>query len=573
MTLRPKRARLRLSAPAAAFAVVIAGAAAADDPPPQPIPIDQRPACTAPDVVTGAGTVCGLSLEARAADGSGERTVNAYLGIPFAESTVGENRWASPVAVAAYDGVLRATAFGPICPQTEPSPKKSPQSEDCLSVNVWAPADASGPLPVMAFIYGGSFIDGSSSLPIYDGAALAASGRAIVVSFNYRVGALGFLAGVAGLSGNYGFLDQQLALRWVADNIAGFGGDPARVTLFGQSAGAMSVGLHLFAPGSQGLFRAAIMESNPYGMPYRRLAAAGDLTESLRLELGCVFDTLACLHRQSAAAIVAAQSSAALGINQIVAGFGGQLAWAPVVDGTVIAGQPLDTPIALPVLIGTNRNEGTLFAAGQQVSLFGTTEVLRLQYDALIELYFPATARAAIRNLPRYQPRSGDNTEALSNLLTDYLFTCPNRLAMRRAAAPVYGYAFTHVPSYDVWPEIAACAPSEDQVCHSFELPFVFGNPTTVTRQLTPPDDRFTAAEQRLSETMADAWLRFAETLDPNAEGSSDWPVYSAGGAVRVLDTTAAPDFAADAHCDVWDSVGYTLPGVLARVTGVSRGE
>lgn len=529
--------------------------------------ITERPACTTPEITTGMGVICGLALDADAADGSGRRSVDAYLGIPYAETTAGDNRWQPPVPIAAHDGTLRATAFGPLCPQVSDSPRASPQSEDCLSINVWAPRDNDEPLPVMVFIYGGSFLNGGSSLPIYDGARLAASGRVVIVTLNYRVGALGFLAGIEGLDGNYGFRDQQLALTWVRDTIAAFNGDPAKVTLFGESAGAMSVGLHLVAPGSNGLFRAAIMESNPLGLPFKSPKAARPFGEALRLKLGCLTDALACLRRHPAEAIVKAQTSLLATAEQALAGFASELMWAPVIDGTVIPVQPLDQPITKPVLMGTNRNEGVLFASGERVSLFGVTDIPRIEYDGLLDLFFSTETSWHIRNFGRYKPRSGDDTQALAHVLTDYLFTCPNRAAMSGAKAPVFGYQFTHVPSFPVWPEIAVCAPAQKKVCHTFELPYVFGNPTPVTQQLTPPDDRFTSAEATLSQRMAGYWIRFAETLDPNHDGAPEWPAFDPDSLkLQILNTTIRQKIHLGGHCGFWDSVGYDAPGLAQRI-------
>ncbi len=545
-------------------------ASAAEDNADQAASTADRPACTAAEVETAAGMVCGLALDADAADGSGLRTVDAYLGIPYAEPPTGANRWRPPNPPAEHDDVLEATAFGAICPQVEPSPKKVAQSEDCLSLNVWTPHSGStgteSALPVMVFIHGGSFIDSGSSLPVYDGRYLAATGRVVVVTLNYRLGALGFLAGIDDLAGNYGFLDQQFALRWVRDNIARFGGDPQKVTLFGQSAGAMSVGLHLVAPGSRDLFRAAIMESNPYGIPFKTPDMAVRFANSLRLKLGCLLDSLACLRRQSAEAIVSEQSSLMLTIDTALSGFAGELAWGPVVDGTVIPSQPVATRIDKPVLLGTNLNEGVFFASGERLPWFGTKEVPKIEYEALADLLFPSSGRTEIRDNPRYRPQAGNDTDAMAHVLTDYLFTCPNRLVMEQAAAPVYGYQFTHVPSFDVWPAITLCAPAEKKVCHTFELPFVFGNPTTVTRQLTPPDDYFTLAERALSEQMAEYWIRFAETLDPNGDEAPNWPKFTRQAPVRqILDTTIAQKTDLDANCAAWNAVGYEAPGILAR--------
>ena len=225
-------------------------------------------ACSTPAVATKSGPVCGTGRTV------GPSSLAAFLGIPFAESTAGANRWMPPFPKAAWTEVRPATAFGPACPQNVFAPGGRPQSEDCLSLNVWRPAASAGTssagtssdpkLPVMVFIYGGAFVIGSSGepnpdQPYLDGSSLVAKQKMVVVSLNYRLGPLGFLAGTAGLKGNFGFMDQQLALRWVRDNIAGFGGDSTRVTLSGQSAGAMSVGLHLLSsPSSMPLFRSAI---------------------------------------------------------------------------------------------------------------------------------------------------------------------------------------------------------------------------------------------------------------------------------------------------------------------------
>jgi len=559
---------------AGALALALAGAAngqrAASSPPSQTT--GAQPSCMTPTIETGSGPVCGLSLVADAADGGGHRAVAAFLGIPYAQTTAGQNRWRPPVPAARHDGVRKATAFGPGCPQADPSPKKAPQSEDCLSLNVWTPrtktgSRADGALPVMVFIHGGSFINESSSLPLYDGRRLAASGRVVVVTINYRLGVLGFLAGMEGLSGNYGFLDQQLALRWVRDNIAGFGGDPNRVTIFGQSAGAMSVGLHLIAPGSRDLFRAAIMESNPYGIPFKTLDHARSPAEAFRVEVGCVTDVLDCLRRQPMSAVIAKQTSLLLTVDAMLAGFAGELAWGPVVDGKVIPKQPVMAAIGKPTLLGTNRNEGVLFASGQRLSLFGKREVPKIEYELLLNLFFSSSDRRRIDSDTRYRPVSGDDTKVMSQLLTDYLFNCPNRAVLAEAIAPIYAYQFTHVPSFKVWPAIPLCAPDQQKVCHADELPFVFGNPTSVLRQLTPPDDRFTPAERKLSQQMAGYWISFAEKLDPNHNNAPFWPAFTRAKPVwQALNTTVTQRTSLDANCSMWNTVGYDVPGVLARL-------
>jgi carboxylesterase type B len=228
--------------------------------------------CTAPVVETTAGDVCGIRLEV---DGA---VVNAYLGIPYGEDTSGSNRFMPPLPRRPWQGVMAATAPGPACPQTLTSQTEAPadQSEDCLFLNVWAAAEAAGDAPVLVFVHGGGFLVGTATDTLaspeadwynIDGRFLAAELGLVVVSMDYRLGAFGFLSGVAGLEGNQGPKDQQLALEWVRDNAAAFGGDPGNVTLMCESAGGTSVSAHVYAvPSSEGLFHRAIIESNPLGL-------------------------------------------------------------------------------------------------------------------------------------------------------------------------------------------------------------------------------------------------------------------------------------------------------------------
>src|SRR5499426_3525064 len=248
-----------------------------------------------------AGKVCGLAIEAPA---NTDRALYNYRGIPYALPPVADLRWAPPQPYPRWQQLRPATSFGAICPQDG----ATDDSEDCLFLNIWTPRAAverKQRLPVMVFIHGGYFVFGAGSLPVYDGSYLAASGNVVVVTLNYRLGSLGFLAvPELGLTGNYGIMDQREALQWVADNIAAFGGDPRRVALFGERAVAMSVGPHLFSiPADRGLFRSAIMESNPLALPYPSLKAQveakwqafrGALCFETNAPLNCTF-TLAAL--------------------------------------------------------------------------------------------------------------------------------------------------------------------------------------------------------------------------------------------------------------------------------------
>ena len=353
-------------------------AAAASDP-------STRRACTTPTVSTPAGRFCGLAVTVT--DEGGAFAADAYEGIRYGNA----KRWTPSTPVPA-SGLVKATAFGPICPQDLGDGTN--QSEECLYLNLWTPTRSGAKsLPVMVFIHGGSFVSGAGSLPIYDGARLAVRGEVIVVTLNYRLGALGFLAGGSGadrLAGNYGFRDQQLALEWVSRNISGFGGDPTRITIFGESAGAMSVGAHLVAPGSRGLFSNALMESNPYGVPFKTRSGA----DKIRSE----FDTmtvaavcggrLACLAKLRAGTIVRAQDEV-VPLQAFAGELGSILAWAPYVDDRLIAGQPNQAQIARPLIAGTNRDEGTLFV-GEAIP----KGLSNAEYELLVADVFGLNARA-----------------------------------------------------------------------------------------------------------------------------------------------------------------------------------
>jgi carboxylesterase type B len=513
------------------------------------------PSCTTPPVSTPAGRFCGLAVTVE--DQGRQADVDAYEGIRYGTAT----RWTAPSLVPASSALVNATAFGSICPQ--PPVQGFAQSEDCLFLNLWTPTrNSARNLPVMVWIHGGSFVDGAGSMDVYDGARLAARGDVIVVTLNYRLGAIGFLAGGAGanrLAGNYGFEDQQLALEWVGRNIRRFGGDPTRVTIFGESAGAMSVGAHLAAPGSRPLFRNAIMESNPYGIPFKTASQAAtvrmefDQTATAKSCQGSV----ACLAKLSAARIVSAQTEVTPSAVQLLQGRLGEfLAWAPYVDGRLITGEPNAAAITQPVIAGTNRDEGTLFVDETIPNGLGDPE-----YAALIAALFKGNAPAILAQ-SRYRPAGGGNLTPLANLVGDYFFTCATRHVLASAKGPHYGYAFNHPPSYPVWPQAPkACQPgpasTQGKVCHALELPFVFRNPVT----LEPPTKTysFTSSEQVLVDAISAYWTSLAASGDPNSGAATppEWPSYGVPGTRQVLDLKISQTDDAALSCPLWDRVGY----------------
>jgi carboxylesterase type B len=537
------------------FGVLVADAATADG-----------AACTTAIVRSAAGPVCGLLVDT----GTGKKA-SAYLGIPYAQSTAGANRWQPPEPMPPWSTPRSVTSFGAICPQGLPRPgagkaersthhghatqgaapvQPPRQSEDCLSLNIWVPADrpASKELPVMVFIYGGAFEAGSSADPLYDGAHLAANQDVILVSFNYRLGAFGFLAS-AETGASFGFQDQQLALDWVRKNIQAFGGAPDKVTLFGQSAGAMSVGLHLFsAPGSAPLFRAAIMESNVLSLPYRALRDQINLSNLFMAGLNC--RDLACLRKVGVDDILAAQAAFTPQMSTVFSGAKFYLPFAPVIDGTVITQQPMaGRPaggVAKPVILGTNKDEAVLFVGGRTLAA--------PQYAAWAASLFGADFQKV---MARY-PAQGDSG-LWADLQTDNFFTCSNRHLAAAVTAPLYAYWFDHQPSFPVWGGPTCRATGV--VCHGDELPFVFHTAEKI-------GGHFTAPEETLSKRMMAYWTNFARSLDPNgvpndgADSLPNWPRYAAERQNYLSLNTAsvAPvDFPGSKACGFWDDIGYEL--------------
>jgi len=506
---------------------------------------------------TQLGTVCGTT---GAVSGL---TSRAFLGIPYAEDPSGDNRWTAPIAVTARPDKFQATQYGAICPQAgQPAMVPTP-SEDCLSVNVWTPPGrGQALLPVMVFIHGGAFIEGNSAFPQYDGTYMAASQNVVVASFNYRLGALGFLAGIDGLTGNYGFLDQQLALQWVKDNIEGFGGDPSQITIFGESAGAMSVGLHLLsAPGSADLFDADIMESNPFALPYKTVEQSAPFGTLLAGLLKCEPSDLACLRATSWQDVVAAQDDKSIVIPGLLSGFGGLLVWAPVVDGTVLTEQPLAAAksdgLGKPTLLGTNRNEGTVF-------VYLALEVLKLDtltpadYTGLVAALFGGTAAAEILKI---YPPEADSAPVAAQLSTDYIFFCATRALAETGDESTFAYEFNQLTSFNTYPPVPQCA---DHVCHGAELPYVF-NTATVS------GDMFTADEEALSKTMVGYWGSFGHPdHTPNGDARPTWPAFP-GKNYQLLDTPISTAVDPPHHCDFWDTVGYDTIGISALLPATAE--
>ena len=372
----------------------------------------------APVVRTADGSVQGKAAGATA----------EYLGIPYAAPPVGALRWQPPRPAAPWHGVRQATSFAPHCAQPASTPGAGSTSEDCLYLNVFAPADTAGRnLPVMVWIHGGSLLTGESD--DYNPATLVRSG-VIVVTINYRLGALGFLADKAlastpgGPSGDYGLMDQQAALRWVQRSIGGFGGDPRNVTLFGESAGGLSVLAQLVSPSARGLFQRAIVESGTYDPAQPSLASAESSGAAFAATAGCASNTAAgtaaCLRRLPVSTILETENA------------GG---YYPSIDSAVLP-QPVGAALAagqfshVPVIIGTNHDEYRLFIGGDQLN--GAPPVTAADYAADISstLSLPASTASAVA---REYPLSSYSSPAvaLGAVATDAVFACPALVAER----------------------------------------------------------------------------------------------------------------------------------------------
>ena len=499
-------------------------------------------------IETTSGTVCGKVVTVD------EREVHAFLGIPFGESTAGDNRWRDPIPKGPGSEVIEATEFGPGCPQVlNPPHTPSETSEDCLSLNIWRPADPDDrdPRPVMVWIYGGSFLFGGSSMPVYDGAWLASAEDLVVVTFNYRLGALGFLAGIHELEGNYGMKDQQLALQWIRDNIGHFGGDPEQVTLFGESAGAMSVGLHsLSIPSSKGLFRSGIMQSNPFGIPYKTAAEAGAEAALLEIALGCGGKEIDCLRALAADDILKEQSNVLIEIMSLLGNhLAGFVVWAPVIDGAFLVEDPTVSAEAgeleVPTILGTTHDEGVLFVSEIAKAFDG--RISAAVYTSVLTLIFGSDNTPDIMALYGIN-LTGDNSENLARITTDYLFGCANRFVAGHAASDLYAYEFNE-NSINVWPEVAGC---EGKACHGDDVPFTFHTDAQI-------GIHFTDEQNALSNEKIGYWGAFAANLNPNMADLLPWPTFTPSYKGYMILVTPELYTAVNPipNCEFWDQIGY----------------
>ena len=444
--------------------------------------------------------------------GSARDGLRAFLGIPYAAPPVGNLRWRAPQPAAAWRGVRDATAFASHCAQSVSPFGVASASEDCLYLNVYTPSSVRPGVPfapVMVWIHGGALVVGESD--DYNPAALVAQG-VVVVTINYRLGALGFLAHPAlsaespdHASGNFGLLDQQAALRWVQRNARAFGGDPRNVTIFGESAGGLSVSSQLASPLAAGLFDRAIVESGAYLLSPPTLASAEATGASFASQAGCTDQTAACLRSLPLATILALQPGAS-----------------PTVDGHVLT-QSLGGAFGsgafnrVPVIEGSNHDEWRLFVAQAEVTSGAPLSAAAYVPTVAATLGIPiaaATALTAAYPLSAYPSPS----VALGAVGTDAIFACNARrvAGLLSQYVPTYQYEFNDPDApQQFFPGVSF----PTGAYHAAELQYLFS-----FNRGTPP--QFSAGQVELSRTMVRYWSRFARAGDPNSPPVPAWPRY-----------------------------------------------
>lgn len=458
---------------------------------------------------TNAGPVQGQVID-------GLRT---FLGIPYVAPPVGSLRLSPPEPHPGWASPWPALELGPECPQILLGTEIYAGDEDCLTLNVWAPEDGEDHA-VMVWIHGGGFLHGSSREAQFDGAMLAKTQGVVVVTFNYRLGMLGYLATPEllaegdGTTGNFGLRDQIAALAWVQDNIAEFGGDPGRVTIFGESAGGASVGALLGSPQADGLYQGAIIQS---GGNAQTLPALGDpqtdplvLGEELTVAVGCdVAEPLACLREVSPEELVEATGP----LDAL-----GPLEPGLIVDGVLLPTSPFERIAsgqapAASIFMGFNADEVGILSLALPIPD-------DLTYQLVLAELFPEVVAELLALYPSDQ--FDGPGRALSTLLSEVSFVCPALALADAAPSPVYSYVFAHTLSGDA---------SEYGSFHGLEAPYVFGNLNAL-----PFDAEPTAQDEQVSALMRDTWGHFAREGTP----SPTWPVWAEGQVALELTTSTA---------------------------------
>lgn len=473
--------------------------------------------------IPGAAQPSPVMTEYGLVQGVAEKDLTVYRGIPFAAPPVGDLRWRPPQRAAKWEGLRQADKFARDPYQGD---GKGNVGEDCLYLNIWTPAKSSNErVPVLVWIYGGGFAGGSTSTPTHNGEHLARKG-VVLVSINYRVGALGFLAhpelsaeSPHKVSGNYGLLDQIAGLQWVQKNIAKFGGDPDRVTIFGESAGGIAVSMLCASPEAKGLFHGAISQSGGSFGPTRPTTYPG---ENMRTLAQAEQAGVAFAQRAGVDSIAALR---ALPPDKIPGGFGSGAGW-PIVDGRVIPddqhklyedGKYNDVAI----LVGYNSDEGLSFSR----------ERTPAEFIANVEKRYGPFAEKLLK---AYPVGTDSVPKTARDLMRDAAFGWQTwawaRLQARTGKSKVFFYYFDQHPKRD-----AESQQADHGMPHGVDVPYVFQTLDRNDTKLTPDDFA-------ISETVATYWTNFAKRGDPNGPGVPAWPAFTGkGGQVMYFKDVARP--------------------------------
>jgi para-nitrobenzyl esterase len=497
---------------------------------------------------SGASATPVVTIKDGAVRGTARGASDAFLGIPYAAAPVGPLRWRSPQPAARWSGERDATKFAAHCAQPASPFGSASLSEDCLYLNVFAPAGrkhGGGGRPVMVWIHGGSLSLGESD--DYDPAKLVADGT-VVVTINYRLGALGFLAHPAladrpgGSTGAYGLMDQQAALRWVQRNIRAFGGDPRKVTIAGESAGGLSVLAHVASPAAHGLFARAIVQSGAF-LTQTPLAVAETAGEAFAAKAGCASQTAACLRDLPLSTIQANENAPLTGY---VPG---------VVDGEVLK-QSIGTALAsgqfnrVPIINGTTHDEARLATAGLELQ---GAPVTATNYQAMIAWTLGVSAPVAAVIATQYRLGAYPSPAvALGAVGTDAIFACP-ALTLDTLASkfvPTFAYEFNddNAPQRYLPPVSFPYG-----AAHASELQYLLDVTTPIAGALT-------AQQQTLATSMQRYWAHFAARGWPSSAGQPPWPRFSSHSQRMLSLAPPQPhvetDFAAAHHCAFWAQAG-----------------
>lgn len=497
-----------------------------------------------------------LNTDQGLAQGIASNGVSRFLGLPFAAPPIGHLRWRAPQAPAAWSGVRDATQFANTCTQEASPYGARAETEDCLYLNIYQPDNASGqPLPVMVWLHGGGYVLGAGSA--YDGAALAKAAKAVVVTTNYRLGVFGYMS-LPGMqaedsAANYGIQDQQAALRWVKQHASRMGGDPDKVTIFGQSAGGNSVCLHVLSPRSSGLFQRAISQSGPCvllrNVPLSQITAQ---SEALSQTMGCPNGPgqLACMRQKTTAELMNATPPNLDIINA-------KPEWVPAIDGVILP-QAADKLARsgrinrVPVMFGNDHDEGRLFVAlSYHIPL--QRAVTAAEFTSAMNLMVGPTLAPLFTNVLYSPTKYGSIDKALAATVTDNFYACSALSDVKSLSRHTKAYSF------EFNDQNAPSAPNPFMpwnAYHSAELAYLFQGET--------PSPIFTPAQQALADQMVQYWANFAAKGDPNGPGLPHWAEFNRLSApVQNLEpgavgTRSWGHFEQDHQCAVWDAFNAT---------------